>query len=218
MRCSTVCGSATLEAVNASMFLLSQPSTEQVRQFLAAQPQQPFSYSEPGMTRGRAPSGYATDHNRTRLGSGAQVFADAVAALRHWQMFDLGWLKLFPADAPIEVGVTVCVCVRHFGLWSLNACRIVYLVDEDGPVKRDGFAYGTLAAHAERGEERFTVEWHREDDAVWYDILAYSQPRHRLARLARPLARRLQKRFARDSQQAMRRIDNAGLPPPSARL
>ena len=186
------------------MFLLSRPSAEQVHQFLAAQHNQPFSYTELGMTQGRAPAGYVADHNRTRLGSGAQVYAEAVAALRRWQMFDLGWLELFPAAAPIEVGVTVCVRVRHYGLWSLNACRIVYLVDEDGPVTRYGFAYGTLAEHAERGEERFTIEWHREDDAVWYDILAYSQPRHWLARRARRLARRLQKRFARDSQKAMR--------------
>ncbi len=186
------------------MFQPSQPSAEQVRQFLAAQREQPFSYSELGMTQGRAPAGYTTDHHRTRLGGGAQVFNDAVAALRRWQMFNLGWLELFPAGAPLEVGVTVCVCVRHFGLWSLNPCRIVYLVDEDEPVRRYGFAYGTLAEHAERGEERFTIEWHSEDDAVWYDILAYSQPRHWLARLAHPLARRLQKRFARDSQRAMR--------------
>jgi len=186
------------------MFHFSQPSAEQVRQFLEAQSHQAFSYREIGMTRGQAPAGYQCDHNRIRLGSGAQVFAAAVAAVRRWQMFDLGWLQLFPAAAPIEVDVTVCVRVRHYGFWSLNGCRIVYLIDEDGPVKRFGFAYGTLAEHAERGEERFTVEWHRRDDAVWYDILAYSQPRHRLARLARPLARHLQKRFARDSQRTMR--------------
>jgi uncharacterized protein (UPF0548 family) len=120
-------------------------------------------------------------------------------------MFDLGWGVLIPADAPIEVNVTVCVRVRHFDFWSLNACRIVDVIDEDGPVKRYGFAYGTLAEHAERGEERFTIEWNREDDSVCYDILAYSQPRHRLARLGYPLARMMQRRFARDSKQAMRR-------------
>jgi uncharacterized protein (UPF0548 family) len=29
-------------------------------------------------------------------------------------------------------------------------------------MRRFGFAYGTLAQHAESGEERFTVEWNRE--------------------------------------------------------
>ena len=94
---------------------------------------------------------------------------------------------------------------RLFGLWWLNACRIVYVVDEPGPVQRYGFAYGTLPEHAESGEERFTVEWHQADAAVWYDILAFSRPQQLLARLGYPLARRLQKRFARDSAAAMQR-------------
>jgi hypothetical protein len=50
----------------------------------------------------------------------------------------------------------------------LNAARIVYVVDEDGPICRYGFAYGTLAEHAESGEERFTVQWDRSEDNVWY--------------------------------------------------
>jgi uncharacterized protein (UPF0548 family) len=57
----------------------------------------------------------------------------------------------------------------------------------------------------ESGEERFTIEWRREDDSVWYDLLAFSRPRHRLARSGAPLSRRLQRRFARDSLHAMMR-------------
>ena len=87
----------------------------------------------------------------------------------------------------------------------MNACRIVYVVDDEGPVQRFGFAYGTLPEHAESGEERFTVEWHEADDAVWYDIVAFSRPQQLLTRLAYALVRRLQKRFARDSAAAMRR-------------
>jgi uncharacterized protein (UPF0548 family) len=49
------------------------------------------------------------------------------------------------------------------------------------------------------------VEWREADGAVWYDILAFSRPRQLLARLGYPLARRLQKRFARDSAAAMQR-------------
>ena len=70
-------------------------------------------------------------------------------------------------------------------------------------MQRYGFAYGTLPEHAESGEERFTVEWHEADDAVWYDIVAFSRPQQLLARLGYPFARRLQKRFARDSAAAM---------------
>jgi uncharacterized protein (UPF0548 family) len=68
-----------------------------------------------------------------------------------------------------------------------------------------GFAYGTLPGHAESGEERFLVEWDRAGGDVWYDLLAFSRPRHVLARLGYPLARRLQNRFAKESAAAMRR-------------
>jgi uncharacterized protein (UPF0548 family) len=57
--------------------------------------------------------------------------------------------------------------------------------------------------HAESGEERFTVEWKRDEDKVWYDILAFSRPRQLLARLCYPLSRLLQKRFAERSKAAM---------------
>ncbi len=94
--------------------------------------------------------------------------------------------------------------VRHFGFWSLNACRVVYVVeDETSNGRRYGFAYGTLSDHAEKGEERFTVEWNLEDDAVWYDILAFSRPRKYLALMAYPLSRSLQRRFAVASKTAM---------------
>jgi uncharacterized protein (UPF0548 family) len=117
-------------------------------------------------------------------------------------MFNMPWLRLDRTSAPIQVGTDVAVFVHHFGFYSLNACRIVYVVDEEDPVKRFGFAYGTLAEHAESGEERFTVEWDR-GDTIWYDILAFSRPRNLLARLGYPLSRLLQKRFAEDSKAAM---------------
>jgi uncharacterized protein (UPF0548 family) len=63
----------------------------------------------------------------------------------------------------------------------------------------------TLQHHVERGEERFSVEHHRADDAVWYDILAFSVPQHPLARLGYPLSRAAQRRFAVDSKAAMLR-------------
>lgn len=144
------------------------------------------------------------DQNRICLGQGEQVFQRAVRAIREWKMFDLGWVELCWPGAPIAEGTSVAVLVRHFGFWSLNAARIVYVVQESPPVRRYGFAYGTLADHAERGEERFTVEW-RPDDSVWYDLLAFSRPKHFLAQIAYPLSRGLQRRFALDSMQSMLR-------------
>ncbi len=107
-----------------------------------------------------------------------------------------------PPNTPVAVGRTVAVQARTFGFWSLNACRIVYVIDEDEPVKRFGFAYGTLPDHVERGEERFLIAWH-PDDSVWYDIFAFSRPRHAMVRMGFPVAPRLQRRFARDSLNAM---------------
>ncbi len=187
------------------MFLLGEPSEGRIEELLRGQREAPFSYAEVGASREGAASvgGYVVDHNRIRLGEGEETFVRASEALRDWKMFDVGWVSIHPSDAPVEVGTTVAVIGRHYGFRSLNACRIVYLVEDDGEVLRYGFAYGTLPEHAERGEERFTVEWNRTDGSVWYDLYAFSRPRHPLARLGYPVGRALQKRFARDSKLAM---------------
>lgn len=165
----------------------------------------PFSYAEVGASReapGKVP-GYAVDHNRVKLGDGEDVFGRATEALYAWKMFDLGWVRLLPRGAPVEVGTTVAVLARHHGFRSLNFSRVVYEVSgENGGVRRLGFAYGTLPEHAESGEERFVVEWH-PDGPVFYDLYAFSRPNHPLSRLGHPLARGLQRRFARDSLGAM---------------
>jgi uncharacterized protein (UPF0548 family) len=186
------------------VLLLTKPTRDRICALIESQRGQPFSYPEQGATRECAPPGYNVDHNRVQLGQGAAVFARAVEALRRWKMFDAGWIDLCWPNAPICVGSTVAVMARHYGFWSLNACRVVYVVDDGGAHSRYGFAYGTLPEHAETGEERFTVELRPEDETVWYDIYAFSRPKG-LARADYPLSRRLQKRFARDSKQAMRR-------------
>lgn len=196
----------------AAVFLLTKPDRMTVEKFLAAQRSRTFSYREAGVSRRGAPPGYQVDHNRVQLGEGRAAFARAVNALRDWKQFDLGWVSVHPATAPIAAGTTVAVRVRHFGLWSLNAARIVYVIEDEGPVVRYGFAYGTLPDHAEQGEERFTVEWHHADGSVWYDLFAFSRPAHPLARMARPLARGLQRRFAADSKRAMARAAAAQWP------
>ncbi|MBN9520475.1 DUF1990 domain-containing protein, partial [bacterium] len=122
----------------------------------------------------------------------------------------LGWVEATPADTPLRPGEVVAVVARILGVYWVNACRVVYAVDDDGPVRRVGLAHGTLPGHAESGGERVLVEWDRATGAVWYDILAFSRPRHPLARLGYPLARRFQRRFARDSAAAMRGAANAG--------
>jgi Domain of unknown function (DUF1990) len=92
---------------------------------------------------------------------------------------------------------------RAIGLWWLNACPIVYIVDEVGPISKFGFAYGTLPGHVESGEERFLIVWNRGDNTVWFDIVAFSHPNHFLTRFVYPVVRRLQKQFGRDSAASM---------------
>lgn len=185
------------------MFLFSKPSEALIANFISTQRHLAFSYPELGATQGQAPTGYTVDHNRVLLGNGKEKFDRAVVALKQWKQFDLGWIRAVPASTPIEVGEVIAICANHFGFWSLNACRVVYVIDQNGPEKKFGFAYGTLSSHVERGEERFTIEWHEDDDTVWYDILAFSHPNKLLAKLGFPITRMLQKRFARDSKAAM---------------
>ena len=185
------------------MFSATRPDDEAIRRFLTAQQRLPYSYVEIGATKTIPPQGYDIDHNRIELGTGREVFTRAKEAVRRWEMFNLGWLQLWTPTAPIAVDTTVAVLAHVWSIWILNACRIVYVMDETGPMDSFGFAYGTLPGHAERGEERFTVQWHHADDSVWYDILAFSRPNHWLTRFGYLYVRRLQKRFARASQQAM---------------
>ena len=124
------------------MFLLAPPPDSRIRRILQSQEHAPFTHPEVGSTAaGTAPRGYILNHQRCELGTGAATFERAKAAVRQWRMFDLGWVRVFWPDAPIQPGAVVAVLARVVGWWSLNVCRIVYMVDEK---RRYGFAYGTL--------------------------------------------------------------------------
>ena len=182
------------------MLSLGKPSAGSIRPFLEAQANLPFSYAAVGAIAETPPAGYAVDHTRIKLGEGEPVFHAAKAALERWEQFRLGWVEAWSPDTPIQSGEVVAVMGRAIGLWWLNACRIVYVVDESGPISKFGFAYGTLPSHVESGEERFLIEWDRSENSVWYDILAFSRPNHFLTRLGYPMVRRKQNRFARGTR------------------
>ena len=184
------------------MFRIKEPRDEDVAEFISSQRSLEFTYPEVGATNGTPPAGYKVDHNRIQLGHGEATYKRAVEALKTWRQFQLGWVTIVPRGVAVEVGATVAVKARAFGTWSLNASRVVYVIDE---ARRFGFAYGTLPDHVECGEERFLIEW-LADDSVWYDILAFSKPRHPLVQLSSPLARMLQKRFARESMLILKNL------------
>jgi uncharacterized protein (UPF0548 family) len=193
------------------MFFLAKPSDERIRRLIDSWRKAPFNYAEVGQSLGPTPVGYAANHGRIRLGHGEMAFNKAVEALRSWKMFDLGWVSVCWPDAEIEVGTTVATLARHFGFWSLHPARIVFLIDDDdGQTRRSGFAYGTLQGHGEQGEETFIIEWRRGDDGVWYDLRSFSRPGQLLTGLGFPLARMLQKRFARESTRTMLRAVGEG--------
>ncbi|QDT43718.1 hypothetical protein Pan241w_38200 [Gimesia alba] len=186
------------------MFLLKQPESEQIADFIAAQARLEFTYPDAGATTlPTPPAGYQIDHNRICLGQGKALYEQAKQALVDWQHYRFDWLTLHRPDAAPEPGQTVAALAHVLGIWVLNACRVVYVVEETEPLSRFAFAYGTLPDHAETGEERFQVEWHADDDRVWYDLYAFSRPGQLLSKMAYPYVRSKQKQFARESLLAM---------------
>jgi uncharacterized protein (UPF0548 family) len=184
-------------------FQLRRPSREDVERCLSEARELPLSYAPVGIAEQGAP-GFRLDERVTVVGSGEAAYGRATRALTEWRQFELGWVELLPRGAPISPGTTVVVSVYHLGFWSLNGCRVVYRVGApDGA--EFGFAYGTLANHAEIGEEIFKVRLSRETGQVSYVIRAVSKPGAALARIGYPLVRSLQARFRRESTVALRR-------------
>ena len=79
----------------------------------------------------------------------------AKAALGRWQQFRLGWVEVWSPETPIEIGEVVAVIARNLGLWWLNACRIVYVLDEPGSVAGTGSPTGRFPITLERGMSVF---------------------------------------------------------------
>lgn len=191
------------------MLALRKPTAKVIRRFLESQRDEPFSYSEVGATNDRLPTEYSINHTRRKLGDGFAAFDAACEALRNWHQLRLGWVDCWPHDAPLEAGEPIAVLGRAFGLWWINACRIVYTIDTragNGASRgragtsevQFGYAHGTLPEHIASGEERFLIEMDA-DQTVWLDILAFSRPNSFLARLGYPVMKYEQRRFGRES-------------------
>ena len=50
-------------------------------------------------------------------------------------MFNVDWVEVQTPDGSILPDMNVAIFARVLGLWYLNACRIVYLIDERGPIE-----------------------------------------------------------------------------------
>lgn len=189
------------------MFLLRPPSPAQVRAFLNQSRAAALSYRETGWTLdGRTPDWARNGQHRVRVGQGAACWERARAALNDGQMFQDWVLRQQEEQAGGEPerlyrqGDTVALLVRHlgpfgqrqWGLYSLIANRVLYLIDAPG---RYGFGYGTLSGHLVRGEERFLLE---QDAAgvVWFELTTFSRAAVPLVALAQPFVELAQRRGA----------------------
>jgi len=182
---------------------LTRPAFSTLKAFHNRSRSLSLSYPSIGLAR-ETPAGWNVDEQSGVIGSGERDFERARAALARWQQFAFEWVQLFPADAPQVPGQVVAVAARACGLWWLNGCRVVYRLDDSSDNQRCGFAYGTLANHAEVGEEIFEVSLTPGSHDVVYRIRAVSRPRALAARLGYPYTRVLQARFRRESIAAMR--------------
>ncbi len=186
------------------MYWLVRPGPARLEQILAAQRDQALTYAEVGATReDELPAGYHHLRHSVELGRGQGVLERGAEALRRWQAHAGAGLHVVPPDAPVEAGTEVLVCFRLARLHVVAACRIVYVVDEPA---RFGFAYGTLPAHPEEGEEAFVVE--KTGDTVHFRVTAFSRHRQRLLTLADPLTRRVQLRVMSQYVEGVRRFVN----------
>ena len=128
------------------MFLLAKPTEWQIQTILADQRARDFSYPDIGSTRGDLPAGYAVLRGHVDLGQGSATFIRAMNSLLRWKLFDVPGGRLCWPDAPVQAATAVAVLVKHVGFWSINCCRIVYVIDDDGVEIYPAGAINGLAA------------------------------------------------------------------------
>ena len=186
------------------MFLARRPSITDIERALERSRRLPLSYGPIGLVNDPSDN-HRLDEQFAAIGHGEADFERARTALTAWKHFAIGWVELFPKEAPIETGTVVAVLIRHLGFWSVNGARVVYHVGGNDNRTSCGFAYGTLTNHAQHGEELFEVRIDPDSSDVLYRIRAVSWPQSPLARIGLPIVRLLQARFRRDSAAAMKR-------------
>ena len=171
-------------------FRLTQPSADDVRRLIESQRETgaALTYAEVGATADDSPPpGWPARRKRVDLPPGG--FDAAKAALADWTQYDLGWTAV-PVKPPIVAGRDFATIARTLGLWSVNCCRILYVVDEPS---RFGYAIGTLPHHVETGEERFLLT--RRGEAISFEISSFSRARHPLVKLGWWYGKRAIRRF-----------------------
>lgn len=146
----------------------------------------PLTYPEVGATAGDLPAGYRHTRASAQIGTGRDRFERAGADVLRWGMQRGAGLRVRATAETAAVGTELVV-----RLGPVPApCRVVYVLDE---TDRRGFAYGTLAGHAESGEELFSVRYDPATDIVHAEVVAFSRPATWWSRLGGPVTRLLQR-------------------------
>jgi uncharacterized protein (UPF0548 family) len=170
-------------------FSLRRPSPAALSRLVREQGAEELSYPEVGATAAVLPGGYLHDHRQVDLGGfDADRFALAAKALRRWQAQLGAGLTIFPGTE-VKPDATFALVVPLPVGFATAAGRVVYVIDKP---EHYGFAYGTLPAHPEQGEEAFHVV--RDGDRLVFRVVTFSRPRHPVARAGAPMTRFLQNR------------------------
>lgn len=189
------------------MLTIKRPTESKLDEFLSSQSKSALLYSGAGLTRtgDNLLANFRKHLVSTELGFGEKLFNSATQHMRSWDHFAVDWVYLFPNKPLIAPDTILAVCANHCLLWSVNACRIIYVIDESTESKRRfGYGYGTLPDHVEQGEERFLIEWDFDSDRVTYEILAFSKPNHPLVAMLWPIAILIQDSFRKESLKALK--------------
>jgi len=147
---------------------------------------------------GTLPPGYRRYILRARIGTGADWYQRARAALSTWTMFDQPWISL-DGDPPYERGHEFTVISRVWPLWISSPVRVLDIAETD---LSSSVLIGALDGHPLSGLERFSVTLDLETRAVTFEIDAVSKPVG-LAAVTRPAVRLLQRRFRNGAADAM---------------
>jgi uncharacterized protein (UPF0548 family) len=181
---------------------VTEPGDAAIQRALSRDEEAELTYRDVGATvRGEMPSGYR--HDRWVVDLGPDVdgrFERCGEAVLHWEAQRGAGIRVVP-DEPAAPDLTFVLVLRLPLGFVLATARVVHVVHTD---ERIGFAYGTLPAHPEEGEEIFMVE--RSDGRVTFELAAFSRPRDPLARLGAPFTRWMQLRTNRTYLDALRQV------------
>jgi len=147
-----------------------------------------LSYAEVGATSGPLPPGHHHLDVARVVGHGRDWFDVAAGRVLTWEVQRRAGLQV-EADRAVALGVRAVLRARVGPVPVRAPVEVVVVTAEPDRV---GFAYGTLAGHPERGEERFEVVLHA-DGSVVARVRAFSRPGRWFTHVAGPVGRRLQR-------------------------